>query len=166
MKEIRLSQGKIALVDDEDYERINKHKWAALKKPNTYYARRTLSGGFPEQRHIKMHREIMGLLSADGMVVDHINGNGLDNRKINLRVCTQFQNMRNVPKQPGKSSIYKGVYWRKERHKWQVRIKINGKRIRLGHFDDEIKAARIYDEAANKYFGEFARLNFSLKEDQ
>ena len=160
MKTIQLTQGKEAFVDDEDFERINKHKWTVLKKSNTFYARRTINGGSPSQRHIKMHREIMGLTPKDGLVVDHINGNGLDNRKRNLRICTQFQNMKNTLKRPGKTSKYKGVYWRKERGKWQARITFQNKRIRLGHFEDESEAARAYDGAAKKYFGEFAKLNF------
>ena len=96
--------------------------------------------------------------------VDHINNNGLDNRRCNLRLATRQQQNMNRKKLKGCSSRYKGVYWAKNRKKWCVRIEFNAKVMFLGYFESEIKAGKAYDEAAIKYFGEFARLNFDEKE--
>jgi len=95
-----------------------------------------------------------------GMMIDHINGNGLDDRRANMRTCTNQQNMRNLRKRRSGSSIYKGVYYDKRRRTWYARICHNGKNIHLGTFATEIEAARAYDRAARRLFGEFARLNF------
>lgn len=108
---------------------------------------------------VKMHREI--IKAASNMHVDHINRNGLDNRKANLRVVTPLENGWNKAKQRGKhSSKYKGVNWVRRDKKWQAKIQANGSPISLGAFDDEIDAAKAYDEAAKKFHGEFAVLNF------
>jgi len=93
-------------------------------------------------------------------MIDHINGNGLDDRRANMRTCTNQQNMRNLRKRRSGSSIYKGVYYDKRRRTWYARICHNGKNIHLGTFATEIEAARAYDRAARRLFGEFARLNF------
>lgn len=152
VKEIPLTQGKVALVDDEDYERINQYKWHAHeRKSGGYYARRLSIG-------IYMHRFIMN--AKQGEEVDHINGNTLDNRKCNLRMVTHAQNGRNRRKCKGKSK-YKGVYWNKDINKWMSYITFNYKHIYLGLFIDEDEAGRAYDEAAKKYFGEYAGLNLS-----
>lgn len=95
-----------------------------------------------------------------GMVVDHINHNGLDNRKANLRIATFSENRRNSRKAKDTSSKYKGVSWHKNNKKWHAGININGRRKHLGSFDDEIQAAKAYDEVARKYHGEFSSLNF------
>lgn len=108
-------------------------------------------------RKVKLHRLIMN--APDHLEVDHINGNRLDNRKTNLRLCTREQNQRNVGINSTNTSGYKGVSWCKPRNGWRVRIKIHGKEIQLGLFSDKIKAAIVYNEAAKKYFGEFAHLN-------
>jgi hypothetical protein len=94
-----------------------------------------------------------------GMIVDHINRNGLDNRKANLRLATISENCRNRGIRKGASSKFKGVHWCNTRKKWLVGIKLNGHRKHLGSFDNEIKAAKAYDEAAKKYHGQFATLN-------
>ena len=105
-----------------------------------------------------MHRVIVG--ARHGQDVDHKNNEAtLDNQRHNWRICTNSQNQMNAKKQIGCSSQYKGVCWNRQCGKWQARIKLNGKEIWLGYFDDEIEAARVYNEAAIEHFGEFARLN-------
>jgi hypothetical protein len=158
-RRITLSQGKYAIVDPEDFERLNKHKWYAHKIGNTFYAVRT-AGPRRNRRNIWMHREIIRL--PRHLVVDHINHDGMDNRKANLRPATRAQNNYNrlIIKRKGSSSKYKGIAWKKENKKWQAQIHFNGECIFLGYFKDEIKAAKAYDEAAKKYYGQFAYLNF------
>lgn len=143
-------QGKFALVDDEDYEWASRHKWY-LTNPGGYVAGYVASA----QRLMRIHREI--LQASDDMQVDHINGDRLDNRRCNLRVCTHSQNFFNKGKMPGKSG-YKGVYNFGKR--WKVMIQADRKQHYIGYFSSEIDAAKAYDEAAKKYHGEFARLNF------
>ncbi|MBN2130267.1 MAG: HNH endonuclease, partial [Sedimentisphaerales bacterium] len=104
-----------------------------------------------------MHREIMQ--PPPGMMVDHIDGNSLDNRRRNMRNCTNQQNMQNLAKSPRASGRFKGVYYDKRRRTWYARICHNGKSIHLGTFGTEIEAARAYDKAAMELFGEFACLN-------
>lgn len=145
MKEIILKSGEKALVDDEDYELLNKFKW----QYQLGYAVRNIK--------VYMHRDI--IKTEEGLETDHINGNKLDNRKENLRKVTQSQNQANRKKGKNKSSIYKGVIWHKRRNHWLAQITINRKKIYLGSFNNEIDAAKAYNEAAIKYFGEFARLN-------
>ena len=105
-----------------------------------------------------MHRLILN--APKGLVVDHINGNGLDNRKANLRLCTPAQNACNVRPRPGETSKYKGVAFIKRERRWQVRISFRNKRKWIGYFDTEIDAARAYDQAARRLHKEFASLNF------
>lgn len=171
MKKIYLTQGQFTLVDDEDFDRINKFRWCAHKgRTGKYYA----EGGVGLTKRY-MHKMIMN--TPDGMVTDHIDGNGLNNQKSNLRVCTRSQNSMNK-KGHGKTSIYKGVhfntYARKNRTGqvilnygyWKGSIVCDRKHIHLGTFKTEIEAAKAYDEAAKKYHGEFAVLNFPSIEKQ
>jgi len=145
-------------VDVEDFEELNKHKWCAIPKRDTFYAKRQ---GCKKGRltTIAMHRQIMS--APDGVFIDHDNHNGLDNRKANLRIATPQQNACNSRKvlRPC-SSKYKGVRWDNDYNQWRAYITQNGKRIYLGRYDSEEDAARAYDEAAKLYHGEFAGLNF------
>ncbi|MFC1794763.1 AP2 domain-containing protein [Planctomycetota bacterium] len=160
-RRIPLTQGKYAIVDPEDFERLNKHKWYVSKSPNTFYAVRNIRIG-PRKRNIRirMHREVIH--PPDHLVVDHINHDGLDNRKANLRSATRAQNNfnRSIIIRKDSSSKYKGVCWHKSEKRWRAQINVNGERKILGRFKDEIHAAKAYDEAAKKYHGEFASLNF------
>jgi len=151
MKIIKLTQGFKTLVDDEDYDKLLEYSWHVHRGRNTRYAVRS-----SHNKTIRMHREILRV-SPDERI-DHINRNGLDNRRCNLRVCTRSQNHQNML-MPPHSSRFKGVSWNKWTEKWESRIKANGKNIFLGRFDDEQEAARAYNEAALKYFGEFALVN-------
>jgi len=110
-----------------------------------------------------MHRLIMN--APEGLVVDHIDRNGLNNRKCNLRLCTKAQNVQNSRPRRNRSSKYKGVFWNKLNKKWSASIHKGDKRIYLGGFDDEIEAALAYDRKAAELFGEFAYLNFRTTDD-
>ena len=169
MKEIVLSGklteslGLVALVDDADYERLNQHKWQALKGNKTYYAARTdCSGG--KQRTVLMHRVLLGLTDPK-VQGDHEDGNGLNNQHHNLRI-TAKQNQQNVGKRKDNISGFKGVSWDKRCDKYRVQIRDSGKKIHRGYFTDPILAASAYDAAARQYHGEFARLNFPTNNEQ
>lgn len=155
MKEMILTRGAVAIVDDEDYEKLKAHKWSASA---TGYAVR----GFRRNGKsilVKMHREILGEQCA-GLEVDHINGNKLDNRRENLRIATRSQNASNRPKYyKDSSSKYKGVRKAKGRKKWTARICVNRKDIYLGQYETEEEAAMAYNKAAIQYHGQYAKLN-------
>ena len=158
MKEILLTQGYVAIVDDEDAERISRFKWHITinKSKNSHhvYAEAT-----PKYRYrISMHRLIAG--AGVGNEVDHINGNTLDNRRNNLRLCTRSQNNGNQRKTRG-SSRYKGVCFDKQTGRWRAQIAHNGKRMKIGRFDIEEAAARAYRMKARELFGEFASDNLT-----
>jgi len=156
MKEIKLTRGKVALVDDEDFEELNEHSWHAMRAGRHWYAVRAsrIDG---KQHPIYMHRVIID--AQPGQDVDHVDMTGLHNYRANLRLCTDTQNQANRQKQAGCSSKYKGVTWHKQHSKWMAYIRVHGKRIYLGYFDDEWEAALAYNDAALKQWGEFARLN-------
>lgn len=156
-KEIPLSKGKVAIVDAADYEWLNQWKWSASEnRSGTWYARRSL-GTRDEQHTLMMHRAILNVQSK--LHVDHINGNGLDNRRFNLRLCTPAQNQYNRGICANNTSGFKGVYWVKGHEKWQAQIHVNGKHYHLGFFDTAEAAAYAYDTAALELHGEFAKLN-------
>jgi len=158
MREIHLTQGKIAIVDDADHEYLSQFHWVTHKKRGTYYALRATKRPDGKKTLIYMHREILGM--ADPKVfVDHIDHDGLNNSRGNLRTCTHRENKRNIGKLRTNTSGYKGVSWHKERRRWCSAIKVNGKNISLGGFKSKDDAARAYNVAAIKYFGEFAYVN-------
>lgn len=156
MKKIALTQGRHTLVDDEDYKILKKDKWHYFKNAagNEYAvkSRRPSEGG----GSIYMHRVIMN--PSGSMDVDHQDGDGLNNQKYNLRICSRSGNLANR-KLMNHSSTYKGVSWYKPTKKWRSQIKVNGNKIHLGYFNSEIDAGGAYDDAAIKYHGEFARTN-------
>lgn len=154
---------KVCLVDDEDYEYLNKFKWGVVKRKNTFYASRTQHYKDGSRKKMMLiHRLILGL-SDPKIFVDHVDHNGLNNQKSNLRICTNQENQRNTSlnnkKTLNSSSKYKGVSWYKRDNKWRANICV-GKDVYLGSFINETDAAKAYDRAALKYFGEFACLNF------
>jgi len=158
-----LSQNKFAIVDAEDYHRLSKYKWCLSRTPHTNYAMRRTKGKRVKGKRVKrksimMHRFILN--APRHLVVDHINHNGLDNRKKNLRLCTRAQNNRNSRSFRKKTSRYKGVSWDKRRKRFLACIRCNGKYYYLGRFKSETDAAKAYDRKARELFGQFAFLNF------
>jgi len=159
MKEIPLTQGKVALVDDEDFDRVSQFKWFAVKwkKGKGYYAARNSPMISGKRKHLFLHRFVLGVSEK----VDHRNRDGLDCQKHNLRLATDSQNNANRGKFEGCSSKYKGVHWCSHSNSWRVGTRFQGKHVRIGGcFKSEEAAARAYDAHAKKSFGEFARLNF------
>jgi hypothetical protein len=156
MKMIPLTQGKSAIVDDQDYEYLSQFKWHYHYNG---YAIRQTSRRLPIKRTtVSMHREIMN--PPDDMEIDHVNGNKLDNRRCNLRVCTSAENKYNRGVYFNNTSGMKGVTFNKKEKKYKVSIRIgNNKRLHLGYFIDLREAALAYNKAAKKYHGEFAKLN-------
>ena len=161
MKLIPLTQGQFAKVDDDMYEELNQYNWYARynKSTNHFYVIRAakIIKVNKSAKHLRMHRVIMNC--PEGMVVDHINHDTLDNRRSNLRICTVAQNTYNRRPNKKSKSKYKGVGWRENRSHWHVAISVNGKKISLKTFKCEHEAARAYNEAALKYHGEFAYIN-------
>ena len=161
VREIPLTQGKIALVDESDYETLSAHKWRATRNPKSgnWYAVRCLPRQPGEPRkNLLMHR----FLCPGSRKVDHRDGDSLNNRCSNLRPCSNSQNLQNARRPATNTSGFKGVtaYWKR----WKAGIWINGKQKHLGTFRSPKIAALAYDFAALKYFGEFARLNFPIAE--
>ncbi len=158
MKEIQLTQGKVALVDDEDYDYLNQWKWFANLQNGKFYARRNIPKISGKRGSLLMHRLILNMLNPK-MQVDHLNHFTLDNRKCNLRICTDAENKRNREMNKNNLSGYKGISFDKRVNKYHSSISINKKRFFLGSYIDPIDAARAYNEAALKYHGEFAHIN-------
>lgn len=152
MREIALSQGYVALVDDDDYERINQWKWRVLIKPHTCYAVRHSAGG--RWKMVSMHREILGISLP--VLTDHRNGNGLDNRRSNLRACSCQENNQNSRSRLGSTSNFKGVSWNKWNQRWKAQIQVDRRTRFLGYFAVEAEAAEAYKTAATLLFGAFA----------
>lgn len=164
MKIISLPHDKIALVDDEDYDELIKYKWHTRIKgrDTTWYVYRWeyigIENGKKRYRYIAMHRDI--LKPKKEQCIDHINHNGLDNRRCNIRICDRSQNNfnRNADSK-NKTSVYKGVTFYKKCNKWQAQINFRNKYIYIGLYISEIDAAKAYDQKAKELFGEYANLN-------
>jgi hypothetical protein len=157
-------KGQIVLIDEADWDRVREYVWwvsqnnhcrKKLINNSTYYAYAKMGG-----KNVAMHRLILGHI-PQGLETDHINGNGLDNRKMNLRTCTHSQNNRNKPKMKGTSSKYIGVSWHIHKNKWIAKIQKNGKAYYLGYFDSQLKAAIVRDRHAKYILGEYAKLIFA-----
>lgn len=152
MKRIKLTQGKYALVDDADFEYLNKFKWCIN---NSGYAVRRVGGR--KAKLTIMHRVLMG--AQEGQEVDHANRDKLDNRMSNLRFVTRAQNIANTPLSKRNTSGFKGVHWNKAKGKWQIRIGFEGKVVSLGYHNNKVEAAKRYNEKALELYGNHAWLN-------
>lgn len=157
MKEIPLTRGYVTIIDDADFEMISKWKWCTLKtKWNVYAIHSVFRVG--KRRHVYMHRLLLS--APDNVYVDHIDRNGLNNTRANIRLCSNAQNLWNSGKKKNNSSGYKGVSWQKRDRRWRAKIVFHGQRIHIGYFTDVIEAARAYDAKAIELYGEFASPNF------
>jgi hypothetical protein len=157
-RRIYLGEGEWTILDQQDYYRFGGFKWSFMGNRGKVYAVRSTRIKKDKIKILPLHREIMK--PRKGFVVDHKNCDSLDNRRANLRLATRAQNSYNRRKIKNATSKYIGVSFDKQKKKWQVQIRRKEKNIWLGRFKSEIEAARAYDEAAKKYHGEFARLNF------
>lgn len=162
-KKIPLTKGRFALVDDDDFAWLSQWSWSAveLKRktlPSVWYAKRHSTWKGPSRY---MHREILiRHLESEKPCTDHENGDGLDNRKDNIRFCSHAENNSNKRKSLNKTSKFKGVHWFKEQNTWVAHICHDGKSRHIGCFKNEADAAKAYDLAAMRHFGQFAKLNF------
>lgn len=161
MKEIPLTQNKVAIVDDSDYAELVKYKWRAQRNEQKWYAVRYTRNLLGLPRVSWMHRQIVN--TPSGAETDHINGDGLDNRRCNLRVCSKSQNLINAGPQRNNTSGYKGVHFHKQKGLWYAQIRANRIKFQSRYFESKDDAARAYDELAKQHFGEFAQLNFPGK---
>ncbi len=158
MKKIPLTKGKFAAVDDDDFDFLSQWKWCI--DSGGYAVRSTHIGYFDGKKKTKrvwMHRVINK--TEDSMDTDHINGDRLDNRKLNLRSASRSQNHMNRKSRPGSVSKYKGVYLDKRFGNWVAQIRLNNKGVHIGSFKTEEEAAIAYNVEAKKHFGEFSKLN-------
>lgn len=152
MKKIKLTQNKYALVDDEDFDRLNQYRWQAELNGHVWYAKRRDN---KNNKNIKMHRVIMK--TPDGVKTDHMDRNGLNNQKSNLRICTDSENAWNRKKRIDNISGFKGVSYHRKTNKWQARIMINGTDFYLGLFTTKLKAYEKYCKVSVKYHGKYSR---------
>jgi hypothetical protein len=158
-RRIYLGEGFWTILDRQDYYRFGCFKWEVSGENNVFYAVRNIKADPSRTATVRLHRLIMN--APKGVLVDHRNNDSLDNRKANLRLATHSQNSWNSRRDKSNTlSRYRGVSFSKRKQKWFAAIRVKGKRVWLGYFDDEIAAAHAYDHAARKYHKEFASLNF------
>ena len=163
-KRIPLTRGKSVIVDDEDYEWLNQWKWCYVKAysgTSDGYAYRSVKTEDRKNKVVLMHRLILNAPSH--LQVDHVDGNGLNNRRSNIRLATPSQQMANR-KKPRSPRPFRGVRWVPQKKKWRAEITVDGKVRHIGYFHDPIIAALAYDDEVIRNFGEFARPNFSEEE--
>ena len=162
-REIPLTRGLTAIVDAADFDVISRLKWHAQANGDggSYYPVNSGARIGNRQRAVRMHRLLLGIVNQTDIFVDHINGNGLDNRRCNLRLASAAQNQGNRDQRKTGSCLYKGVHFAKKSRNWEA--KIGGERLFLGSFDTPEDAARAYDAAATARWGEYAKLNFPLE---
>lgn len=153
MKEIPLTKGAVAIVDDEDYEELSQYKWQLHNKGYAFQTERDREG---VQKAIMMHRSILGLEHGDPRQGDHRDGSRLNNRRLNLRIATRLQNSANRRLNSTSTSGFKGVCFDKRAGKWKAAISVNRKKIYLGLYQNTSDAHVAYKTAAVKYFGEFS----------
>lgn len=158
---VPLTQGKHTIIDEEDWDRVGPFKWWVQRSLNTWYARRHERDQDGKKRLVALHRFL--LCAPPGTFVDHINGDGLDNRKANLRFATHSQNHQNRRRRGKGRSRYKCVSF--QGSTWRAYIFVNKRLLNLGRFHAEEEAARAYDAAAREHFGEFACTNADLYGD-
>jgi len=152
---IKLTTGEVALVDKEDFSDISAYSWYRMKVGRDSYEKRIYAQSTIDGTSVTMHRLILGFPDSH---IDHINGDGLDNRRQNLRLCSRSQNLCNQGSTEGSSSQFKGVY-NSKRGRWRAELNYEGNRYRLGIFDSEREAALAYDRKALEIHGDFARPN-------
>ena len=155
-REIRLNKGAVAIVDAEDFDRLNAVRWSVVSTANLKYANRKIRKAGDPLGHAYMHRAI--LMAPVGVPVDHIDSDGLNNRRSNLRLASYSQNAAHRRRAINNTSGYRGVT--RQWNRWVATLCVNGKQAVIGRFDDPIEAAMAYDRAALAAFGEFASLNF------
>ncbi len=158
MKEVSLTQGYVALVDDGDYDWAMQYKWQVRRCGTKLYASRCTPGNPSERRTLYMHRELLNPIR--GILCDHVDGDGLNNQRENLRAATRSQNGANAGMRPNNTSGFKGVGWQSRLGKWRARLKIGRRSLHLGLFDNPMDAARLHDRRARELFGAFAQVNF------
>lgn len=162
MREIELTKGYKALVDDEDYSAVNEYTWYVFFSASNIYAKTFIKLENNKRKSLFMHQlvyELSGQIASNSHHIDHKDCNGLNNCRTNIRQASYQNNQANSRKMSKSSSVYKGVSFSKTRNKWEAYIKVNKIKINLGRFSDEREAANSYNIAAMKYFGEFARIN-------
>ncbi len=165
-KIIQLTRGLSALVDEDDFDRLNQFDWHVVGKiDNECYAKRHIHASKYRQKTVWMHRYILGDPPFSKADVDHINGNRLDNRKSNLRWCNRAINRQNSIKSSKTKNKYKGVYFRGNGIGYQALIRVNRKLLHIGCFKKQSDAAKAYNDAAIKYYGPLAGINKNIEDD-
>ncbi|WP_320533628.1 HNH endonuclease [Robbsia andropogonis] len=159
--EVSMARGVIALIDEEDSALVFSRRWYAS---NWGYAKTSIVDGDGKKTETSMHRFILGLKNGDGKEVDHINGNRLDNRRINLRICSHAENIRNRGALRTNNSGYKGVYWVSARKKWRSSLWFDGKFFHVGYFTSPQSAYEAYCIKAKELHGDFANLGVPMME--